>query len=400
MLIKAAPDIDRKLDILGGAAKFDLACGTCGEGRKRDLKLDKWIYPSVMPDGRVQLMLKVLMSNACRYNCLYCAQRANRSSERTTFKPDQLAGLFGDLWHRKKAHGLFLSSSIYADTTTVMDAMLKTAELVRSRYHFTGYLHLKLLPGIEDAQIERAIHLADRVSVNFETTCDQRLARIAPEKRLSDSLEKVMNTAHHLLKRKTRHDRCKGLTTQFVVGPAGESDRELVEASGRIYRQLNLKRIYFSAHNPVPDTPLAEVKPTPLWRENRLYQADFLLREYGFAPKEFVFDENEGFDPRSDPKTSWAHAHPEYFPLEINTAAREQLLRIPGIGPIGSKRILAARKETRLHYPEQLKAMGVRERQAAPFLLFDGRRRAPGATLDLFYDQPALSNSEETGRTR
>lgn len=375
MLIRSTPDTSQKLAILGEAAKTDLACGTCGEGRRREPNLDQWIYPAVLPDGRTQWMLKVLQSNACAYNCAYCAQRAGRKCPRTTFQPDELADLFSQLWRAGRVGGFFLSSSINDRATRVMDRMLDTAEIVRKRHRFSGYLHLKLMPGIETDQIERAMQLAERVSVNFEAVSDAHLQKIAPMKRLKGGLVDVLKTASDLLKKNPGRYRCRGLTTQFVVGPSGERDVDLVRASLQCYRNLDLKRIYFSAHSPVPDTPLEDSTPTPLWREHRLYQADFLIRQYGFAIDDFIFDPQGGFNPNLDPKEHWAIRHPEFFPIEINTAPLEALLRVPGLGPTTAKRIVKARSFGPIRWPHELAGLGVRSKHALEYLLFDGRVR-------------------------
>ena len=375
MLVKSPPSLEKKLEVLGEAARYDLSCGTCGEGRKRDLDVDRWIYPSVLPDGRRQYMLKVLMSNACHLNCHYCALRSGGGPDTARLQAEEVASLFGELCRRRKASALFLSSAVYDHPVRVMDEILKTAEIVRLRQKFKGYMHLKLLPQAEPAQIERAMELAERVSVNFEATSPEFLAKIAPAKKLRGGLQATMGEAGRLMKQKDRRLRCRGLTTQYVVGPAGESDRDLLRAMSGAYRAYDLKRIYFSAHSPIKGTPLEHSKPTPLWRENRLYQADFLLRQYGFEEEEFVLDASDRFDMRRDPKSAWADAHPERFPLEVNRAEPEELLRVPGIGPKGVKRILEARIEGNLLWPDELQSLGVRAKQASAYLTFNGRRR-------------------------
>ncbi len=375
MLLRSTPSLERKLEVLGEAARYDLSCGTCGEGRKRDTDLDRWIYPSVLPDGRKQYMLKVLMSNSCHLNCKYCALRSGGGPDAARLEPEEVASLFGELCRLRKASALFISSAVHDRPVRVMDDILKTAEIVRLRQGFKGYMHLKLLPQAEPAQIERAMELAERVSVNFEATSPEFLEKIAPAKKRRGGLHEAMNEAHRLMEKKSRRTRCRGLTTQYVVGPAGESDRDLLRAMAGAYRSYDLKRIYFSAHSPVAGTPLEDVPATPLWRENRLYQADFLLRQYGFEEEEFVLDSADRFDMRRDPKSAWAEAHPERFPIEINKAEPEELLRVPGIGPTGVKRIVEARRESRLLWPDELQSLGVRAKQAAGYLTFDGRKR-------------------------
>jgi len=385
MLIQHAPNGMEKLELLGQAARYDLSCGTCGEGRKRARDAESWIYPAVLPDGRTQWMLKVLLSNACVYNCAYCANRAGRDEPKTTFEPEELAALFNSFWRRGMVAGFFLSSGIYANPKVVMDRMIATAEIVRKRYGFTGYLHLKLIPGAETAHIERAMMLAERVSVNLETVDDARLCRIAPRKRLENGLFDLLRQADRLWRENPRRWRCRGLTTQYVVGAGDETDRDFLAAMGRCYREVDLRRIYFSAFSPVEDTPLEGRTPTPLWREHRLYQADFLLRKYGFAAEELVLDERGNFEAHIDPKERWAEAHPERFPLEVNRAPLADLVRVPGVGPEGAKKIVAARRQGKILEPADLTRLGVRAKKASSFLTFDGKQRAASAQLALSF---------------
>ncbi len=385
MRLKSGLDREKRLEILGEASQYDLACGVCGESRRPSTQKDRWVYPTSSPDGKSQKLLKVLQTNRCRHDCAYCAFRTGRDGPRTRFDPEELAGLFKDMHATGLAQGLFLSSAIRGRSVATMDEMLSTVDIVRNRYGFRGYVHLKLLSGVEEAQIEQALRLADRVSVNFETVSDVHLARIAPEKRLEGGLWDTMRTAHrlfHAMKANGSPMRCTGMTTQLVVGPAGETDREIVTATHRHHKEFGLKRTYFSAHNPIEGTPLEDRDPTPPWREHRLYQADFLVRQYGFKPQEMVFGPDDGLSREMDPKTGYALAHPELFPMEINRVPLEALLRVPGIGPVGAKRVLDARRIETIREPRQLAVLGVRARVAAPFLLFDGRRRLSGGLPD------------------
>ncbi|GAB4291789.1 MAG: putative DNA modification/repair radical SAM protein [Myxococcota bacterium] len=382
-LIKKPPSIEEKLEILGGEARHDISCGTCGEGRKRSPQ-NSWIYPAILPDGRTQYMLKTLMTNACVNNCAYCAQRASSPSRRTAFKAEELARFFESLLRKRLVGALFLSSAIGGNPVAVMDNMLKCAEIVRYKLRFNGYLHLKLLPGIESGQIERAVALAERVSVNLEAPSDDRLKIIAPEKRLKGDLLPLIEKANELIKNKDgKGFRCRGITTQFVVGAAGESDREIIATGAALYNSVGeqMKRLYFSAYTPVEDSPLEDVPPAPLWRENRLYQADFLLRKYGFSASELVFDDNGMFSEESDPKEAWATAHPERFPIEINAASFLELLRVPGIGPKTAKEIVEHRPKMKITDPLELKKLGARAEKASLYLLFNGKRKSIERTL-------------------
>ncbi len=381
MLLRSTPGVEEKLEVLGEGARYDLACGTCGEGRVRQNDVDQWIYPSVLPNGRTQWMLKVLMSNTCLHNCRYCAFRHDRDIRRVSLSPEELASLFADLLRRRKVSALFLSSAVCHKPVQVMDDMLKAAHLVRVGLNFRGYLHLKLIPGIEDDQVDQALRLADRVSANLETVDQEHLSLIAPQKRHEEGLFRLLEVARQLMDTNPRAYRCRGITTQYVVGAAGEKDEQFIKVMGRTRGALGVKRNYFSAHNPIAETPLESLPPTPLWRENRLYQADFLLQDYGFKEDEFVFDNKGNFEFSRDPKKAWADSHPEIFPLEINNADPEQLLRVPGLGPKGVERILATRQETPFTELEHLRNLHVSMKKAAPYLLFKGRRRLAGGGI-------------------
>ncbi len=280
--------------------------------------------------------------------------------------------------------GLFLSSGIIG-TVRTMDRMLATVELVRQKYGWRGYVHLKLLPNAEEAQIERAALLADRLSVNLEAPNEARLARLAPKKDFEHGLMEPLQRAWAIVRRLRREGHAvasAGAVTQYVVGPAGESDQELLATSQMLYRQVGLRRAYYSAFHPIDDTPLQEELPTPPLREHRLYQADFMLRQYGFDADELPFDQHGNLPSDRDPKLAWAEKHPELFPVEINRAPQSTLLRVPGIGPLGAAAIVQARRGDQLRSLDDLQRLGVRSRQAAPYILFDGR--SPIQQLRLF----------------
>ncbi len=366
-------DTLQKLDLLGEGAQADLACGSCGEGQKRVRDdVGRWIYPAVRPDGKTIRMLKVLQTNACEKNCYYCATRCGRAQPRTTFQPDELARVFDEIHRARLAEAIFISSGVVGGGTRTMERMIATAELLRGKYAFRGYLHLKLMPGAEAAAIERALQLADRVSVNLEAPSSEYLAKLSPTKRYAEELLAPLQLARRMIETNPALHR-KTMTTQFVVGAADESDREIVATTARLYRDLALARVYFSAFQPVENTPLENHAPTPLLREHRLYQTDFLLRQYGFTFDDLIFDAAGNLPTESDPKTVWAINHPEAFPVELNRASREELLRVPGIGPRSAARILCARRTRRFRTIEQLARLGADERRAAPFVLLDGR---------------------------
>ncbi len=378
-------DLIAKASLLGRAAQYDI-CAACGSsaGRVRD-DIGRWIYPAALPDGRRVNLLKVLLTNACERDCAYCANRASRDGRRVTFTPDELAATFDTLLQRGKATGLFLSSAICGSPGQAMERMIAAVEIVRRRYQFRGYVHLKILPASERAAVERATQLAQRVSVNLEAPNPQRLARLSSSKQFEQDLLQRMRWAREFMLAKGTAS--AGQTTQFVVGAAGESDREILLTVGRLYAELHLARIYFSAFQPVPGTPLESQPPTPPTREHRLYQCDFLLRQYGFGQEELICDATGNLPLGTDPKLLWAQGHPEWFPVEINRADREALLRVPGIGPRSAARILRQRRERAVSDLEGLRELGVNVQRAAPFVLLRGRR--PPLQLSLWPEPSA-----------
>jgi len=371
-------DLWQKLDVLGQAAQYD-ACQGCGTQmhRVRD-DIGRWIYPAVRPDGKRVRLLKVLQSNACQNDCAYCAHRSGRDTCRVTFQPDELARAFAELVQRGHAEGLFLSSGVCGRVDQATERMLATVELVRRRYQFRGYVHLKILPGADEASIAESIKLADRVSVNLEAPSAARLSALSRNKDFEKQLLGTLEMAHRL---RSALAPSVSMTTQFVVGAAGESDREILATATRLYRDLGLARAFYSAFQPIPETPLEDHPATPLWREHRLYQADFLLRQYGFAFDDLIFDETGNLPARADPKLLWALAHPERFPIEVNSASREELLRIPGIGPRFANRILKRRREGKLRDLTHLGLPQALAERAAPFILLGGKRPAFQPTL-------------------
>ncbi|MGB9788994.1 putative DNA modification/repair radical SAM protein [Dictyoglomus turgidum] len=361
-----------KLEILSEAAKFDL-CGSflCSkESIQRKPTLKGWIYPTTLPDGRTVRLLKILLSNDCIHNCYYCANRRDRNFQRVSFTADELVRLFLELRRKNLVDGLFLSSAVTKSPKYTMEQMLKTVEILREKHNFKGYIHLKILPESSLDYIEAAIRYADRVSVNLEAPKEDYLKEIAPEKNLNllmSKLEMIKKLSERNLKPKS------GITTQFVVGATREKDIEILSLTFKLYQEYNLSRAYFSAFQPIPQTPLEELHPTPTWREVRLYEADFLIRKYNFSIDELIFDENGNLPLREDPKIIWAKANPQFFPIEINTATYEQLLRIPGIGPISAKKIIKVRKEQKIKDIKDLKKLGIQVERCKNYILINGR---------------------------
>ncbi len=364
--------IEKKLVRLGQNAMFDLSCACGMEPSRRRGPDGRWVYPAVMPDGSRVSMLKVLMNNACQNDCAYCAQRAGRDTPRDRFAPEELARLFDEMVRAGQVQALFLSSGLGGNSVRAMDRMIAAVEIIRRKYRFYGFVHLKILPAAEYAQVERAAQLAQRISINIEAPGANRLAVLSTGKDFAaDILTRMRWIAELVGKRNTR---ARGHTTQFVVGAAGESDREIVSAADRLYGRYNLSRAYYSGFQPVPDTPLENLPPAGFVREHRLYQTDFLLRKYGFAFSEIPFEADGNLSYDTDPKTAWAGTHPEFFPLEVNKAEPERLLRVPGLGPLSVKRIVAARTQGRLRWPEDIAQLGAAASRSAPFLLFGGKK--------------------------
>jgi predicted DNA-binding helix-hairpin-helix protein len=316
-------------------------------------------------------MLKVLQASGCERSCTYCAERCGGRGPVASLPPEQLARAFVDLCCSGRVAGLFLSSAIRGGAVATMDRMLATAELLRGRHGFRGYIHLKLIPGSRPDQVERAMALATRLSVNMEAPTAAHLAKIAPGKNFEAQILAPMRQVAQAIE----HGRFAraGQTTQFVVGAAGERDCDIATAAAAGYRDLKLARVYYSAMQPIPGTPLEERAPVPFLREHRLYQVDFLMRSYGFALDEIHFDDSGALPLDTDPKTLWARLHPERFPLEINRARFAELVRVPGIGPQSARRLLQMRGGRRIRELDALRAAGASWRVASPFLLLDGR---------------------------
>ncbi|MGQ9516549.1 MAG: radical SAM protein [Anaerolineae bacterium] len=371
-----------KLLQLGEDSRFDICDASCGWPARHSMeRAGRYITRVALPNGRSTSVLKILLSNICQNDCAYCALRAGRDTPRTAFAPEELARCFEQLWRAGMVHGIFLSSTVGLNPVREMDRLLATAEILRRHLEFPGFIHLKILPGAEPAQIERAAELADRISINLEAPSAEVLSRLTSRKRFDEQLLAGLTIASRLAHTPDTRLRARSVTTQVIVGAAGETDQHILQTAWRLYRRLGLARFYYSAFRPIPDTPLENRPATPLRRQNRLYQADFLLRSYGFRLEEIPFDSDGNLPAEQDPKQAWALAHPHLFPLEVNRASREVLLRVPGSGPKSASRILQARRQTRLTDLSHLRALGVNVQRAAPFLLLNGRPPARQLSL-------------------
>ncbi|HEX2220011.1 MAG TPA: radical SAM protein, partial [Gemmatimonadales bacterium] len=367
-----SPDLERKLDSLMSLAADDReglpprlrharSTGALGPINIRHLR--------PLPGMRMSL-LRILMTNACSYNCHYCPMRRDRNMPRTLLKPEELVRIFLGARARGWCQGLFVTTGIPGRPVKVMDDLITALELLRERHRFGGYIHVKLVPGAEPAQVERLTRLASRVSVNLEAPCGASLASIAPDKSFGTTVSNLEQVRGHLLRERAERAHGKpgdalhpggvaGMTMQFVVGASSDSDRTILRTVSQLGAGGGIHHAHFSAFRPIEDTPLESAPAAPALREHRLYQADHLLREYGFDVDEVVFEPTGNLPLAVDPKTAWAIAHPERFPVEIRTASPEELLRVPGIGPTSARRIVGQRGATSIRTLGDLGKLGV-----------------------------------------
>ncbi len=371
-------DSQEKLEILADAGRYDLACA-CGtknpeEHRHRDGKSAAWLYPVSLPSGGSGIILKTLLSSACAGDCGYCPMRtASDQVRRCTMGADEMAKIFLAYYRRLRLHGLFLSSGIIRDADHTMQRLIAVAAILRRKYQYRGYIHLKVIPGASDEAIAEAVRLASAVSVNIETPSAEHCAILSEKKNWRQDIMRPIESIHKFIKELPSRRRVKQ-TTQFIVGAARESDEEIVTRSFDLYKRLKLQRIYFSAYQAgsgnsrIPGE--TERDPDILTREHRLYQSDFLLRQYGFGKEDMVFDDKGRLSLTDDPKKCWADLHPEFFPVSIKKADKWQLLRVPGLGPVTVNRILAARKETHIRNTADLHLKGKRAALAGSYLDF------------------------------
>jgi len=335
------------------------------------------VKKAILPNGQRIKLLKTLLSSYCEKNCLYCPFRSQRDMPRAAFSPDNFAHLFDSLYRSGFVEGIFLSSSVFNGAIKTQDKLLGTASILRKKYQFKGYLHLKIMPGAEKAQIERAMLLADRLSVNLEAPHAEALAVLAPQKDLASDLLAPLKWIQEIRKSKSPSRAWKGRwpssTTQFVVGAAGETDLDILSTTAFLHKNSGISRAYYSSFNPIQGTPLENTAPSHPRREFRLYQAFFLLRDYGFTIEDLNYH-NSGYLPlEKDPKSAWADQHLLHQPLEINLAPREQLLRVPGLGPKRVENILSLRRKGLLKSYAKLKKLRLITDKTAPYILLNGK---------------------------
>ena len=333
-----------------------------------------------MPNGGSIRLLKTLLSSYCENDCIYCPFRSQRDIPRAAFTPDDFAHLFYELYRAGFVEGVFLSSSVFKGSIKTQDQLLDTAAILRKRYQYRGYLHLKIMPGAEKDQIEQAMLLADRLSLNLEAPHSKTLSFLAPMKDFLAGMIQPLIWIHEIRSTKTPRFTWNGSwpssTTQFVVGAAGETDLDILTTTEELYQKGGLSRSYFSSFNPIENTPLENIPPSPPLREYRLYQASFLLRDYGFSISDLVYENGDNLPQYMDPKLAWAQQNLLHNPIEINQASKQTLLRIPGIGPTRAASILKLRKQERIRSFSRLKKGNLVSSNTAPFILVDGKSPA------------------------
>jgi predicted DNA-binding helix-hairpin-helix protein len=337
-----------------------------------------FVHPAQLPNGKQIKLLKTLLSSACERDCYYCPFRAGRDFRRATFRPQEFAELFMKLNQAGAAEGIFLSSGIAAGGANTQNRILDTAEILRNKLGYRGYMHLKIMPGAEKGQVERLMQLADRVSINLEAPNTERLYRLAPGKTFIEELFQPLRWVEEIRRTQPAYKGWNGrwpsTVTQFVAGGSDESDLELLTTTDWLMKNVRLRRAYFSAFHPISDTPMENKAAVDPLREHRLYQASFLLRDYGFELEEMPFTTDGNLPLPTDPKLAWAEQNLREKPVEINKAQRLELLRIPGIGPKSVDEILKARRTQKFRDLTALRKLGIIVARAAPFLLLDGRR--------------------------
>lgn len=378
-------DTMEKLKILSDAAKYDVSCSSSGSSRSNKGGLGNacisGICHSWSEDGRCISLLKILLSNSCVYDCAYCVNRVTSDIPRASFTPQEVVELTINFYRRNYIEGLFLSSAVHKNPDYTMEQLLKTVKILRMEHNFNGYIHLKAIPGADSALIYEAGLYVDRMSVNIELPSSEGLRLLAPQKK-KEAIIKPMGFIKNQIT-ETSHDRRifkysprfvpAGQTTQLIVGATPDRDITILRLSENLYNHFKLKRVYYSAYVPVSDNPrLPAIIRPPLLREHRLYQADWLLRFYGFKAEELLSEKNPDFDIALDPKCDWAVKNLDYFPVEVNTAPYEMLLRIPGVGIRSAQRILAARRVGSLDFAV-LKKLGVVLKRARFFITCSGK---------------------------
>lgn len=365
--------LKEKLTILADSAKYDVSCSSSGSTRKNEGGIGNAAFSGIChsfaTDGRCISLLKILMTNCCIFDCKYCINRKSNNVKRTIFTPEEICELTMNFYRRNYIEGLFLSSGIVKSPDYTMELLIKTIKMLRYKYHFHGYIHCKAIPGANEYLLKELGNLVDRLSANIELPTESGLKLLAPNKE-ENKVIKIMSYV------KENHNRSyvpAGQSTQVIIGATKETDLDIMAKSEALYKSYDLKRVFYSAYIPVnKDKVLPMLKTPPLVRENRLYQADWLLRFYGFKVKDLLDEDNPNFNILMDPKANWALRHLNEFPKEINTVSYYDLLKVPGIGIKSAKRIIACRKNFKITFND-LKKMGVVIKRAKYFITCNGK---------------------------
>ena len=408
-------NVQQKLEILADAAKYDASCASSGAKRSGNGEGvghsdGMGICHSYTPDGRCVSLLKILLTNFCTYDCVFCVNRVSSDIRRARFTPEEVVTLTLDFYKRNYIEGLFLSSGIIQSPDYTMEQLIQVAKTLRSVHKFGGYIHLKAIPGASEALTKEAGLWADRLSANIELPTQQDLVQLAPEKKSAV----IETTMAQIQARKVEADEDRrkllsapkfaaaGQSTQMVVGATAASDRQILTTATHLYGKYKLRRIYYTGFSPYPEADARlPLKASPRMREHRLYQSDWLMRHYGYEANELTTPEDPDLSLTEDPKTIWAKKHPEFFPVDVNAAPREALLRVPGIGYRNVERILRIRTYHRLKLAD-LSKLHVRVNNASPYLVavdhlpslqIDAAEALGTGQLDLFAPVSALTGS-------
>ncbi len=366
-------DLEEKLIILADSAKYDASCSSSGSTRKNIVGIGNaaisGICHSFASDGRCISLLKILMTNCCCYDCKYCINRKSNNIKRATFNPEEVCSITINFYKRNYIEGLFLSSAVINNPDYTMNLMIETISRLRNKYHFGGYIHAKAIPGASEYALKKLGLLVDRMSANIELPTENSLKLLAPNK----SGIKVTKIMSYVKNHSSRKFVPAGQSTQMIIGASKETDLDIIKKSASLYNNFKLKRVFYSAYIPVNnDKLLPTIKIPPLKRENRLYQADWLLRYYNFKVSDILDKDNPNFNLLIDPKADWALRHLDEFPKEINTCSYYELLKIPGVGITSAKRILSSRKYFKITFKE-LKKMGIVLKRAKYFIKCNGQ---------------------------
>jgi putative DNA modification/repair radical SAM protein len=390
----------RRLTVLADAAKYDASCASGGGGHAPVAgglgRAERTgICHSYTPDGRCVSLLRVLLTNHCIYDCLYCVNRASSDIPRASFEPAEVVELTLAFYRRNYIEGLFLSSGIVRGPDATTERLVEVARSLREDHAFGGYIHLKIIPGASPELVAAAGRYADRLSANVELPTARDLDALAPEKHFAD-VERVMGEIHArregALDPRAPSFAPAGQSTQMIVGATPTADAEILATAASLYQRHRLARVYYTAYSPIPRAdPRLPPSASPLLREHRLYQADWLIRRYGFSVEELLDPATPDLDPELDPKLVWALRHRDRFPIDLNAARREEIVRVPGIGLKSAQRIVLARRERRLRF-EDLRRLGVVVDRARPFVAVDGAppdRRIDRVDLESSFRRPA-----------